>query len=148
MRKYIGPATLESGEKPDPGPFSHWEEVPCNGRTLGGHFLIHTDKGWVVDRGHCEWYDCEVYQLVTKKDVTREEFQKAAGDMIQQIRDENQDIIDEMPDVAATPGQEELKAKHGTPREFARAAVNAIGEISCLEAITSIYDYKARWDAA
>lgn len=74
----------------------------------------------------------------------REEIKAA----IDAIREDNGDLIASMPTDATTPGQEELKRKHGSPRAFAQACNNAIGEISCLEAHTAIAEYKAKWDAA
>lgn len=67
-------------------------------------------------------------------------------EMIKQTREDNQDLIDEMPDKAKTKGQRDLKKKHGTPQEFAKAVVNAIGEISCLEAHTAIEKYEQEWN--
>ena len=64
------------------------------------------------------------------------------------IRADSGDIIDAMPDAATTQGQVELMRKHGTPRTFAHACINAIGEISCDEAHASIKKYKTEWDAA
>ena len=74
----------------------------------------------------------------------REEIKAA----IDAIREDNGDLIASMPTDAATPGQEELKRKHGSPRAFAQACNNAIGEISCLEAHTAIQDYLTKWNAA
>ncbi len=81
--------------------------------------------------------------ITNQKDV-QEMIRAAKAD----IREDNQEVIDSMPDVATTPGQEELKKKHGTPREFATAAFDAVGEISCLEAHASVADYKERWEHA
>ena len=67
--------------------------------------------------------------------------------MIQATRDNNGDLVASMPHDATTPAQEALKKKHGSPRTFAQACVNAIGEISCLEAHRAIADYKAQWDS-
>jgi len=67
---------------------------------------------------------------------------------IDAIREDNGDLIASMPTDATTPGQEELKRKHGSPRAFAQACNNAIGTISCLEAHTSIQDYLTKWNAA
>ena len=75
---------------------------------------------------------------------TRKEIKAA----IDAIREDNGDLIASMPTDATTPGQEELKRKHGSPRAFAQACNNAIGEISCLEAHTAIQDYLAKWNAA
>ena len=80
--------------------------------------------------------------------MTQEELKKQRAEMIDQIRADNGDLIASMPTDATTPGQEELKRKHGSPRAFAQACNNAIGEISCLEAHTAIAEYKAKWDAA
>jgi hypothetical protein len=75
-----------------------------------------------------------------------------AANMIRQMRDEvradNGDLIASMPHDAKTPGQKKLAKKHGSPRMFAQAVVNAIGEISCLEAHTAIARYKKEWDKA
>lgn len=79
---------------------------------------------------------------------TKDEALELFRSMREQTIADNADLIAEMPDEATTPAQEELKAKHGTPREFAKACVNAIGEISCLEAHTAIAEYKNKWDAA
>lgn len=67
---------------------------------------------------------------------------------IDAIRADNGDLIASMPTDSTTPGQEELKRKHGSPRAFAQACVNAIGTISCLEAHTAIQDYLTKWNAA
>lgn len=67
---------------------------------------------------------------------------------IEAIREDNGDLIASMPTDATTPGQEELKRKHGSPRAFAQACNNAIGTISCLEAHTAIQDYLTKWNAA
>jgi hypothetical protein len=75
-------------------------------------------------------------------------YQKAIRTAIQQTRENNADVIADMPTKATTPGQRALKKKHGTPAEFAQACVNAIGEISCLEAHTAIAKYKREWLAA
>ena len=80
--------------------------------------------------------------------MNQQELQKQMADMIDQIRADNGDLIASMPCDAETPGQEALKAKHGSPRAFAQACNNAIGTISCLEAHTAIAEYKAKWDAA
>ena len=57
-------------------------------------------------------------------------------------------IIVAMPNVAATDGQRALEAKHGTPRQFAQAVVNAIGEISSDEADAAIQKYLDEWRRA
>ena len=45
--------------------------------------------------------------------------------------------------------QEELAAKHGTPKEFAAAVWRALGEISIDEALAAIAKYEQEWaDAA
>ena len=83
-----------------------------------------------------------------QKTMNPAELKKQMVEMIDQIRADNGDLIASMPTDATTPGQEALKAKHGSPRAFAQACNNAIGTISCLEAHTAIADYKAKWDAA
>lgn len=65
---------------------------------------------------------------------------------IKQTRGEHSDVIAMMPNKATTAGQRALKKKHGTPRAFARAVVNAIGEISVLEANVAIRKYLDEWE--
>jgi hypothetical protein len=65
--------------------------------------------------------------------------------MIEDTRADNEDLIMSLPNKAETDAQRELQAKHGTPREFAQACVNAIGEITCLEAHTAIERMLKRW---
>lgn len=67
---------------------------------------------------------------------------------IDAIRADNGDLIASMPTDATTPGQEELKRKHGSPGVFAQACNNAIGTISCLEAHTAIQKYLNEWNEA
>ena len=76
--------------------------------------------------------------------------QQMAKQMVKQARarQANVDIIAEMPNQAKTPGQRALRRKHGTPRTYARACVNAIGEITCLEARAAIRKYLREWNAA
>ena len=40
-----------------------------------------------------------------------------------------------------TPRQKELAAKHGTPIDFTRAVMNAVGEISMTEAEAAVNSY-------
>lgn len=68
--------------------------------------------------------------------------------MIEAVREDNEDLVASMSNVAVTDGQRELERKHGTPRAFAQACVSAIGEITCLEAHTAIQKYKKQWEAA
>lgn len=67
---------------------------------------------------------------------------------IHQTRDDHADLIAAMPTKPKTAGQRVLQKKHGTPRAFARAVVNAIGEISVLEAQLAIRKYRDEWQAA
>lgn len=50
-----------------------------------------------------------------------------------------------MPDKAKTKGQRLLQEKHGTPKQFARACVRAVGDISPLEALVAIREYERKW---
>lgn len=68
--------------------------------------------------------------------------------MIDQIRSENGELIASMPHDAETPEQDLMKEKYGSPRAFAQRMVNSIGEISCLQAHSSIFAYKKQWDKA
>lgn len=72
----------------------------------------------------------------------------AIREAIRQTRDDHADVIAMMPNKATTAGQRALQKKHGTPRVFARAVVNAIGEISILEAQLAIRKYRDEWQAA
>lgn len=47
-----------------------------------------------------------------------------------------------------TPKQKELKKAHGTVNEFTDAIINAIGEISVVEAQKAIADYREQWNNA
>jgi hypothetical protein len=67
---------------------------------------------------------------------------------IEETRADNADLINEMPNKATSAAQRILQAEHGTPREFAQACVNAIGEITCLEAHTAIQKYRKQWEEA
>lgn len=80
--------------------------------------------------------------------MSNEEIIKAIREMRDAVREDNGDLIASMPHDATTPGQEALKKLHGSPRMFAQACVNAIGDISCLEAHTAIQMYKLKWDQA
>lgn len=76
-------------------------------------------------------------------------YPKIIRDAIMETRRDNDGLIASMPDASKTSeAQKKLAAKHGSPREFAQACVNAIGEISCLEAHTAIAKYKKQWEAA
>lgn len=78
----------------------------------------------------------------------KEDVAKMVREMRDQARADNGDLIASMPAHAETAGQLALMEKHGSPRAYANAVVNAIGEISCLEAHAAIARYKAEWDAA
>lgn len=68
--------------------------------------------------------------------------------MVRQAQEDNCDVIDGMPDVATNAAQRALQDKHGTPKAFAAACVNAIGDISPLEAHTAIKRYRDLWAMA
>jgi len=53
-----------------------------------------------------------------------------------------------MPHEPKNKAQRKLMEKHGSPRMFAQACVNALGEISCLEADAAIEKYRRQWEAA
>lgn len=57
-------------------------------------------------------------------------------------------LIMSMPDTPVTKGQFILYATGGTPREFAEAVVDLIGELSIEEARLAIADYRREWDMA
>lgn len=74
--------------------------------------------------------------------------QQILTDVIKRVQENFQDVVDMMPNEATNDAQRALQAKHGTPREFAEACVNAIGTISCDEAIMAIKVYAAKWESA
>ncbi len=78
----------------------------------------------------------------------KNDYQKLYRDSIMEVRRDNEGLVASMPSVAKTEAQKELAKKHGTPREFAQACVNAIGEITCLEAHEAISRYQKKWNAA
>lgn len=102
----------------------------------------------ILDRGRNPPQDRTPLQPISLTAMNQEELKKQMAEMIDQIRADNGDLIASMPCDATTPGQEALKAKYGSPRAFAQACNNRIGEISCLEAHTLIAEYKATWDAS
>lgn len=48
----------------------------------------------------------------------------------------------------STPGQEALRLKHGTPKEFMNNCADAISELSYDEAARAVSQYKFEWDNA
>jgi hypothetical protein len=72
----------------------------------------------------------------------------ALKEMVQKAQDENRSLIDGQPNKATTPGQWALQKQHGTPKVFARACVQAIGEISPAEAEVAINKYREEWAVA
>lgn len=64
---------------------------------------------------------------------------------IHQTRAGHAGVIAMMPNKATTAGQRALQKKHGTPRAFAIGVINAIGEISVLEANIAIRKYRDEW---
>lgn len=73
---------------------------------------------------------------------------EALAVMVRQTQDDNRDVVATMPNKATTAGQRALQKKHGTPRQFADACVNAIGEISPLDAHRAIRKYLDEWERA
>jgi hypothetical protein len=65
--------------------------------------------------------------------------------MIEETRASLEPLIMEQPDKAKNPHQKKLQKQHGTPREFARACVAAIGDISVDEAKVGIARYLKIW---
>lgn len=65
-----------------------------------------------------------------------------------EFKDGFRTIFDDMPDEAVNDAQRKLQAKHGTPREFAKALVEAIPTISGDEAHFHMRRYRAEWEAA
>lgn len=47
-----------------------------------------------------------------------------------------------------TPAQEKLQAAHGTPLEFAKALILAIGDVSKTEALDALNRYEEEWLSA
>lgn len=67
---------------------------------------------------------------------------------VKQAQDSNRYLAEGLPDKAKTDGQRALQRVHGTPKEFAEACINAIGEISVLEAHVAVNKYHQQWNAA
>ncbi len=58
-------------------------------------------------------------------------------------------VVDGMPDgPAVNAKQQELKDLHGTPKEFAKALLNAVGTISGDEADFHMRAYRSKWEKA
>lgn len=70
---------------------------------------------------------------------------KALAGLITACCEGHADFVASMPDKAENPRQEELQKQHGTPREFAQACVNAIGDISSTEARDAALNYQNTW---
>jgi hypothetical protein len=81
---------------------------------------------------------------MTKAETYKEQIKR----MVDGARAELEYLIDEMPDAATTAGQRRLQEKHGTPRQFAKDVIQAIGEISVPAAEAAIKRYEREWDAA
>lgn len=47
-----------------------------------------------------------------------------------------------------TPAQEKLRCAHGTPLEFAKALILAIGDVSKTEALDALNRYEEEWLSA
>jgi len=60
----------------------------------------------------------------------------------------NNILFNALPDKASTEGQTKLRLAHGTPKEFARACIEAIGDISELEARNAVAKYLDEWNKA
>jgi len=67
---------------------------------------------------------------------------------IRKVRYDQSYKISWMPTKSVTEGQKALESKHGTPREFAKACLELIGEISVDEFHAAITKYKNEWEAA
>lgn len=68
--------------------------------------------------------------------------------MVHTARDNAQPLCHDLPSEAKTAGQRRLKRKHGSPLTFAKACINAIGDISYGEAEAAIRKYAREWDEA
>lgn len=64
---------------------------------------------------------------------------------ILEARQEASEILKDLPQAATSPRQLHLMHQHGTPHEFAKACIEAIGEISILEALVAIRKYADEW---
>ena len=72
---------------------------------------------------------------------------QAIAEKVNKAKAEQRRKVDDLPDVPRTEGQRALAAKHGTPRQFARACADALGEISIEEADDAVRKYLAEWNA-
>lgn len=67
---------------------------------------------------------------------------------IRESQGDLQYLVKRMPNRWSTKGQKLLMEKHGTPRQFAKSVIAAIGDISVLEAHAAIRKYHTEWKAA
>lgn len=107
----------------------------------------------ISGNGSGAWGYCSTCDPKHSKNYRRPEAEKtrlvtAMREAVRQTRADQADVIAMMPNRATTAGQRALQRKSGTPRQFARAVVNAIGEISVQEAHATIRKYLEEWKAA
>lgn len=74
-------------------------------------------------------------------------FRETAREMLREARESLGDLPQGLPDKAETPGQVALETKHGTPKAFAEACIQAVGEISPAEARAAVERYVKEWTA-
>lgn len=70
------------------------------------------------------------------------------ADAINQAQKDGSWIYENMPRRTQTEGQEKLLKLHCSPYTFGKACVQAIGEISILEAQAAAEKYLREWNAA
>ena len=81
--------------------------------------------------------------------MSEQDFRTQAREMVHRARAFTLSAMPpDLPDKAETPGQVALEAKHGTPKAFAEACAQAVGEISINNAVAAVERYADEWRAA
>lgn len=75
--------------------------------------------------------------------MTKTQLFKIVGD----ARDSLRRTTKSLPNRAKTKRQRQLVARHGSPRAFANAVIDAVGTISRWEAVEAIWNYMEEWNA-
>ena len=83
-----------------------------------------------------------------ERKMTQTDFRKIAKEMVDDARASLADLPNGLPDSPTNDGQYALAAKHGTPKQFARSIIQAVGEISPLDARIAVTRYLPEWNQA
>lgn len=83
-----------------------------------------------------------------KQNPTQNEAVKEIKDLIKKRQEDASVLLDSMPEFPKNEGQRALMRMHGTPKEFAKGCIKAIGTISPGEAQAAILKYREEWNKA